>query len=69
MRDQEIKIKAVYEKSVNDFLAQVYDPQLAEIDRILADVDKTCAKHTETLRELEQLQLRVSDEMVALAVS
>lgn len=69
MRDQEIKIKAVYEKSVNDFLAQVYDPQLAEIDRILADVDKTCAKHTKTLRELEQLQLRVSDEMVALAVS
>ena len=42
---------------------------MAEIDRILADVDKTCAKHTKTLRELEQLQLRVSDEMVALAVS
>lgn len=67
LRDQEIKIKADYEKTVNDFLSQVYDSKLDEIDRILAEVDNSCVEHTKKLRELEQLQLRVSDEMVALS--
>lgn len=68
LRDQEIKIKTTYEKSVNDFLAQFYDPQLEKIDQALAEVDSNCAEHTKNLRAMEQLQLRVGDELVALAV-
>lgn len=69
LRDQEVKIKADYEKAVNDFLAQSYDPRLEELNRVLAEVDSSCAEHTKNLRKLEQLQLRVGDEMVALTVS
>lgn len=68
LRDQEIKIKATYEKSVNDFLAQFYDPQLEKIDQALTEVDSSCAEHTKNLQAMEQLQLRVGDELVALAV-
>lgn len=68
LRDQEIKIKATYEKSVNDFLAQFYDPQLEKIDQALAEVDSNCAEHTKNLRSMEQLMIKVGDEMVALAV-
>lgn len=69
LRDQEVKIKADYEKAVNDFLAQSYNPRLEKLDRVLAEVDGNCAEHTKNLRKLEQLQLRVGDEMVALTVS
>lgn len=69
LRDQEFKIKASYEKSVNDFLQQYYEPKLVEINKVLAEVDGSCAEHTKYLRELEQLQLRVGDEMAALVVS
>lgn len=68
LRDQEIKIKATYEKSVNDFLTRFYDPQLEKIDQALAEVDSNCAEHTKNLRAMEQLQLRVGDELVTLAV-
>lgn len=67
-RDQEIKIKATYEKSVNDFLAQFYDQQLTKIDQSLAEVDGNCAEHTKNLRMLEHLLLCTSDEMAALSM-
>lgn len=68
LRDQEIKIKATYEKSVNDFLAQFYDQQLEKIDQALSEVDSGCAEHTKHLRQMEQLLLQAGDELVALAV-
>lgn len=67
LRDQEVKIKATYEKSVNDFLAQFYDPQLEKIDQALAEVDGNCAEHTKNLQLLENLLLRVGDESIALS--
>lgn len=69
LRDQEVKIKAAYEKSVNDFLQQYYEPKLAEINKVLAEKDGSCAEHTKYMHELELLQLRVGDEMAALIVS
>ena len=66
LRDQEAKIKASYEKSVNDFLEKYYGSKLTEIDNGLAEVDGSCAEHTKNLREMEQLLLRVGDEMIAL---
>ncbi len=69
LRDQEIKIKAAYEKSVNDFLTQFYDPQLEKIDQALAEVDSGCAEHTKNLRAMEQLMLRVGDEMMSLSTA
>lgn len=69
MRDQEVKIKATYEKSVNDFLAQFYDPELEKLDQALSEVDGSCTEHTKNLRAMEQLMLKVGDEMVALAVT
>lgn len=69
LRDQEIKIKATYEKTVNDFLQQAYDPQLAQIDQSLAEVDSGCAEHTKNLRAMERLMLRVGDEMISLSTA
>lgn len=69
LRDQAIKIKAVYEKSVNDFLAHFYDPQLEKIDQALAEVDSGCAEHTRNLWAMEQLALKVGDEVFALALA
>lgn len=69
LRDQEVKIKASYEKSVNDFLQQYYEPKLAEINKVLAEVDGSCAEHTRYLHEMEQLQLRVGDEMMSLPIA
>ncbi len=68
LRDQESKMKAGYEKLVNDFLVQTYDSKLAELDQALAEVDSGCAAHTKALRELERLQLQVGDELISLAV-
>lgn len=68
LRDQEIKMKASYEKSVNDFLSRYYDPQLAKIDQALFELDGSCAEHTTNLQTMEQLALKVGDEMMALAV-
>ena len=68
-RDQEIKIKATYEKSVNDFLAQFYDQQLNRIDQSLAEVDCGCAEHTKNLRSMEALLLKTGDEMLALSMT
>ena len=69
LRDQETKIKATYEKSVNDFLAQFYDPQLEKIDQTLAEIDSSCAEHTRNLRGMEELLLRTGDELVALSTT
>ena len=69
LRDQEIKIKASYEKTVNDLLQQVYDPQLEKTDQALAEVDSGCAEHTKNLRAMEQLMLRVGDEMLSLSAA
>jgi len=66
LRDHETKMKATYEKAVNDLLQQAYDQKLNEINQALAEVDSACAEHTNNLQVLEQLQLRVSDEMVSL---
>lgn len=66
LRDQEIKIKADYEKVVNDLLQQYYDPKLAQIDQALTEVNDNCAEHTRNLRAMELLLLRTSDEMMAL---
>lgn len=68
-RDQEIKIKATYEKSVNDFLTQFYDQQLTKIDQSLAEVDCGCAEHTKNLRSMEALLLKAGDELVALSIA
>lgn len=68
-RDQEIKIKATYEKSVNDFLGQFYDQQLTKIDQSLVEVDCGCAEHTKNLRSMEALLLKAGDEMVALSIA
>ena len=69
LRDHEVQIKATYEKTVNDFLKQYYDPQLETIDRALADVDDSCAEHTKNLRTIEALLLRVGDELIALSTT
>ena len=69
LRDQEIKIKAVYEKSVNDFLTRFYEPQLEKIDQALAEVDSGCAEHTKNLRSMEELLLQIVDELVALSAA
>lgn len=66
LRDYELQVKATYEKSVGDLLRQYYDPKLTEIDQTLAEVDSNCAEHTKNLRAMEQLLLRVGDEMIAL---
>lgn len=66
LRDHEIQIKASYEKVVNDFLQQYYDSKLEQIDLALAEVDGNCAEHTKNLRAMEQLLMRVGDEMIAL---
>lgn len=62
----EIKIKSAYEKSISDFLAQFYDPQLEKIDQSLAEVDSSCAEHTKNLNLMEDLVLKASNELVAL---
>lgn len=69
LRDQEVKIKASYEKTVSDLLQQVYDPQLEKIDQALAEVDSGCAEHTRNLRAMEELMLRVGDEMLSLSTA
>ncbi len=69
LRDQEIKIKSDYEKTVNDLLQQYYDPKLAQIDQALAEAGGSCAEHTQNLRALEQLLLRAGDEMVSLPIA
>lgn len=66
-RDQEIKVKSAYEKSISDFLAQFYDPQLEKIDQSLAEVDSSCAEHTKNLNLMEDLVLKASNELVALS--
>lgn len=66
LRDQEIQIKASYEKAVNSFLQKYYDPKLAQMDQALEEVNESCAEHTKNLKEMEQLLLRVGDEMTAL---
>ena len=66
LRDYELQVKATYEKSIDDFLRQYYDAKLNELDQALAEVDSNCAEHTKNLRAMEQLLLRVGDEMIAL---
>lgn len=66
LRDQEIQIKASYEKAVNDFIQQYYDPQLEKIDCALEEVGGSCAVHSKNLRSIEQLLMRVGDEMMSL---
>ena len=65
--EQEVKIKASYEKAANVFLQEYYDPRLVQMDQVLAEVNESCAEHTENLRAMEQLLLRVGDEMIALS--
>lgn len=66
LQTQTVKIKADYEKRVNDFLEQSYDYKLAELDRILADIDEGCMQHTQKLKELEHFRTRLGDEIVSL---
>lgn len=69
LRDQEVKIKATYETTVNDFIRNYYEPKLQEIDRSLTQVDGRCAEHTQNLRAMESLLLRTGDELLSLSVS
>ena len=69
LRDQEVKIKAMYETNVNDFIRNYYEPKLKEIDQSLAQVDGRCAEHTQNLRAMESLLLRTGDELLSLSSS
>lgn len=69
LRDAETSTKASYEKAVQDFLQQHFDAKLEAIDLSISSVDADCAEHTENLRALEQLQLRVGEELAALSIS
>lgn len=69
LRDAETSAKASYEKAVRDFLQQHFDAKLEAISQSLSAVDADCAEHTENLRALEQLQLRVGEEIAALSIS
>ena len=66
LQTQTVKIKADYEKHVNDFLEQSYDRKLAELDGILAEINEGCMQHTQKLKELEHFRTRLGDEMVSL---
>lgn len=69
LRDYEDKVKAIWKKAVDDIVKQCYDGQLAQLDADLAEMSADCAVHTQTLRRMDQLRLRVSDEMLSLATA
>lgn len=69
LRDYEDKVKAIWKKKVDDVVKQCYDAKLAQLDAELAGISADCAAHTQNLRELEQLRLRVSNEMLSLATA
>ena len=63
LRDSEARIKATWDRAVNEALDKFYSPKVAQLDKELSNVSSECAAHTQNLEQLGELRGRLDDEM------
>ena len=63
LRDSEARIKATWDRAVNEALEKFYGPKIAQLDKELANVSSECAAHIRNLEQLGELRGRLDDEM------
>ncbi|MDD3230854.1 MAG: 50S ribosome-binding GTPase [Oscillospiraceae bacterium] len=69
LRDQEVQAKANYSASVDNVLKTHFDAPLEELDRQLSKVSDACSEHTDYMRKLEKLLIRVNSEIADIMLT
>ena len=69
LRNSEEKVKATYTDSVQTYLADHYDAQIAELGQKLAQVSDACEAHIRIATQVDQLLLSAGNEIAELALA